>query len=238
MTPKESFKSNKIIPLTMLTLLLTRHGETTHNRDSLIQGSLDTALTSRGEDQAHALARYLRNVRVDAIYSSDLTRAVDTAQIILSGRGDIGLTTTDLIRERDFGRFTGEKYDTIDTDGASLAHYLFYKQDICDGTNPHITPKDGMPGETTEQVMLRTSAFYNLLLSKFENASILVVGHGFYNPYLLNNIFGIPLDQLVYFQQDNACVNQLRVHPTMPGNTHRHVEVEVLNFMEHVHRTD
>ena len=66
----------------MGTYYLIRHGETESNRSGIIQGHLDVPLSPKGLEQAEACARALAGVTLDAIYSSDLSRALDTARAI------------------------------------------------------------------------------------------------------------------------------------------------------------
>jgi broad specificity phosphatase PhoE len=63
-------------------LYLARHGKTDWNRDRRLQGSADIALNETGRRQAVGLARQLRGVHVDAVYSSELRRSRETATIV------------------------------------------------------------------------------------------------------------------------------------------------------------
>jgi len=63
-------------------ILLIRHGETEWNRIHRFQGRIDVPLNQEGIDQAQALARTLKNERFAAIYSSPLTRAMETARLV------------------------------------------------------------------------------------------------------------------------------------------------------------
>src|SRR5689334_9034949 len=90
----------------MTTLLLARHGETDWNREGRWQGWADPPLNATGREQAAALAEQLRAVPFDAVYSSDLRRARETAEILAAPHGaevvlDAGL------REIDVGSWSG-----------------------------------------------------------------------------------------------------------------------------------
>jgi broad specificity phosphatase PhoE len=88
------------------TLLLVRHGETDWNADGRLQGQTDRPLSDFGRRQARKLAEELAGERLDAIYSSDLSRARETAEIVGERLGlpveiDAGL------REKDWGTWEG-----------------------------------------------------------------------------------------------------------------------------------
>ncbi|KAJ7080359.1 phosphoglycerate mutase-like protein [Mycena belliarum] len=90
-------------------IYVVRHGETQANRDGVVQGQLDTELNAAGLEQARRVARALRAVHFDAAYSSDLLRALKTAQIILEHRPDIEICTDKALRERYMGELQGKK---------------------------------------------------------------------------------------------------------------------------------
>ena len=90
----------------MTTLYLARHGETIDNANKIMQGQTQGRLTDNGRKQAAELADRLAAVHLDAIISSDLRRAIDTASTVAATRG-LAVTTTPLLRERDWGSFTG-----------------------------------------------------------------------------------------------------------------------------------
>ena len=92
-----------------MNLLLIRHGETALNVARVLQPA-DTPLSARGIAQAEALARRLATVDVRAIISSDLPRALRTAQAIAAVSG-VSIELTSLLQERNFGDWRGRPYD-------------------------------------------------------------------------------------------------------------------------------
>lgn len=96
----------------MTTLILVRHGETDWNAQHRWQGHSDTELNDAGREQARRLADELE--RVDALYSSDLARARETAEILA---GTIGLEVRfdPRLRERGFGAWEGLTAEEIES---------------------------------------------------------------------------------------------------------------------------
>ena len=94
-------------------IIAIRHGETTWNVDTRIQGQLNIALNAKGRWQAERMAAALRTESLKAIYASDLARAWETAQYLSHAHGlpvvkEVGL------RERDFGDFEGKTFAEIE----------------------------------------------------------------------------------------------------------------------------
>src|SRR6266545_5850147 len=90
----------------MTTILLVRHGETDWNAERRVQGHSDTPLNETGRAQAVALADALEGKEIDAVYSSDLLRAHETARIVAKRRG-LEVTAIRDLRERNFGTWEG-----------------------------------------------------------------------------------------------------------------------------------
>ena len=91
---------------------LARHGKTEWNTQGLIQGHKDSKLTSEGENQAMQLAKELREVKFDLVFSSDLLRAKRTAEIVALEK-QLAVQTTRLLRERTYGIYEGCAYDAM-----------------------------------------------------------------------------------------------------------------------------
>ena len=90
----------------MTTLLLARHGETDWNRARRWQGHADRPLTDRGRAQAAALGDRLANIALDAVYSSDLRRARETAEAVALPHG-LDVIELPELREVDVGSWEG-----------------------------------------------------------------------------------------------------------------------------------
>jgi broad specificity phosphatase PhoE len=90
----------------MTTLLLVRHGETDWNADGRLQGQTDRPLSDYGREQARQLAEELDDEGLEAIYSSDLSRARETAEIVGERLGLPVVLDPDL-REKDWGNWEG-----------------------------------------------------------------------------------------------------------------------------------
>ena len=90
----------------MTTLLLVRHGETDWNADGRLQGQTDRPLTDFGRRQAQQLAEQLADEGLEAIYSSDLSRARETAEIV-GRRLGLAVALDPALREKDWGTWEG-----------------------------------------------------------------------------------------------------------------------------------
>ncbi len=97
----------------MTTILLVRHGESAANRDNVFAGNYDAELLPRGYEQARLTAQYIKeNFAVDAVYSSDLSRAYNTA-LCIAGELDLPVTADRRFREIDAGVWDGVAFEQI-----------------------------------------------------------------------------------------------------------------------------
>lgn len=145
-------------PLNMIRLYLTRHGETLENAAGTLQGHLPGHLSQKGIEQARALSAQLADIHFDAIISSPLQRAFDTARILNEHHG-LNIVTTPLLSERDWGSFTGMKASDI-----------------------HTSPDNFPPNvENPSSLQLRAQKFLEFLLEHFDEKTVLAVGHGYFD---------------------------------------------------------
>jgi broad specificity phosphatase PhoE len=146
------------------TLLLVRHGETDWNRDGRWQGHSDTPLNELGRRQARDLAGEFDGV--DVVYSSDLARARETAEILAADLGlDVRLDSR--LRERGFGAWEGLNADEIESEFAE-AHRRWQSG-------------EGAGAEDAESFAAfgaRVRSFVEDLLRRHPDETVLVIGHG------------------------------------------------------------
>lgn len=156
-------------------LLLARHGETDWNREGRMQGHADPPLNARGREQARDLAARLAGFRLDAIYSSDLRRALETAQIVAEALG-LRVTPDPGLREIDVGSWEGLTRAEIE-ERFPGAH----------------APEDGEPREAFRA---RVVAAVERIAHAHPDGEVLVVAHGGLVRALQRHVLGEPLPVL------------------------------------------
>lgn len=140
----------------MTRLLLVRHGETVDNVNQIMQGQTQGELTQKGVLQAEDLAQQMRDEQIDVFVSSDLKRSIDTCRIIAQSHG-LPVVQTPLLRERDWGGFTGR-----------------FIPDLKDETWP-----DDI--ESITDLRTRAKAFLDFISEQYPGKTVLAVGHGIIN---------------------------------------------------------
>lgn len=111
---------------------LVRHGESTANVEGIFSGHMDVELTKGGEDQADAISESLSHIEFDAVYSSDLKRALKTAELATKGRFEI--VTSRGLREMSFGIFEGKSLQDLEAEGTE--EFLIWSKDYVNNIVP------------------------------------------------------------------------------------------------------
>lgn len=143
-------------------LFLVRHGETDWNQKGEIQGHLDIPLNLNGKYQAGLVAERLKGIEIDRIYSSDLSRATETAFIIAEVLNISNVESCCRLRERSFGAYEGSKITSL------LKAFPNYE------SNWH---EEGEL-ESLHSVQKRTVSRLTELMVEARGKNILVVSHG------------------------------------------------------------
>jgi probable phosphoglycerate mutase len=184
-------------------LCLVRHGETAWNAEGRVQGQLDIPLSATGLAQARALAGVLGREQFDAIYSSDLSRARQTAQptadvlkqqIVLDVR----------LRERHYGVFQGMTYAEA-KESIPEGYERFKAKDPAYGFEN---------GEALAAFHGRALGFVTLLTKRHEGENILVVTHGGVLEMVYRHATGRGLSTPRDFEIPNAAINRVEVEGT------------------------
>jgi probable phosphoglycerate mutase len=142
------------------TIFLVRHGETVDNARQIMQGQTQGELNQRGREQAEQVAQRLASEPLDAIVASDLHRAIQTAEVIAEPHG-LPVVTTPLLRERDWGSFTGRFIPDLRNE--------VWPDDI----------------ESEEALLERARSFLINMTATYPGKRVVAVGHGIINKAVL-----------------------------------------------------
>jgi broad specificity phosphatase PhoE len=167
-------------------LIFVRHGESTFNRDRRWQGQSQQALLSDlGWRQADCAARALADSGASALFSSDLTRAMQTAVSIAAATG-LPIMPDRRLREIDSGRWTNRLSDEVTLEEPDL---------VAAWNNAPATTS--LPdGEGLAQAQQRMLAFVADRIPAYDGHSVIIAVHGAILQTLMAAASGIPLDQL------------------------------------------
>jgi alpha-ribazole phosphatase/probable phosphoglycerate mutase len=177
------------------TIYLIRHGETDWNLQQRYQGQKDIPLNETGIKQAQSIAEKLNGKSYKALYSSDLKRAVQTAQEI-SKKVNLPIVTYDSLREINQGDWEGRFIkDVLESKGDEVR--AIYK-------NPYTARKPG--GESIAEVAERVYRCLDFLSEEHENESIIVVSHGLAIATILCKVRNLPLEMAIKNIPENTGV--------------------------------
>ena len=174
----------------MTELILARHGETVWNVEKIYRGRTDVNLDEVGVKQAELLGRYLRNWELEAIYSSPLIRAIDTANIIARYQ-KIGVHITEGLVDFDYG-----EWQSLPEQEAKRLYPTLYNEWH---NNPHKVKMPG--GESLEDVKRRAIGVVNDVIPKYQG-SIVLVAHRVVNKVLICSLLGLDNSHFWNINQD------------------------------------
>ena len=155
----------------MTTLYLVRHGETVDNANQIMQGQTQGELNENGIRQALEVSEAWKDRPIDVVIASDLKRSIDTARIIAEPHG-LEVVTTPLLRERDWGGFTGRFIPDLKNE--------VWPDDI----------------ETLENLLSRAGEFIAYVKNTFPGMKVLAVGHGIINKAIQAVYYGKTMSEV------------------------------------------
>lgn len=190
-----------MLPAPATTFLVVRHGETYWNIDGRIQGHLDSRLTPAGRRQAAAAAERLAAERPDALYSSDLGRARETAAPIATATG-LAPVFDPSLRERAYGIFESLTWTEIEARHPAEFARLATRD-----------PSYAVPeGESAIAFRERLLAAFAGLAARHAGGRVAVVTHGGALGMLYRLATGMPLDAPRDYPLPNAAINRFTWH--------------------------
>lgn len=182
-------------------LLLVRHGATEDNVLRRFLGQRDVPLSRLGREQVERLRLRLTGERIDAAYTSDLSRARDTAMPVCAGRAE-ALVACPELREMDFGDCDGLTFDEI------VERYPRLARSVGGGKRIEFPG-----GETLQQLNDRVGLFLARLGQHGAGESVLVVSHGGPLRVALCRLLGIGLGHWWQFRLDTASLTVVGMYP-------------------------
>ncbi|HSW80367.1 MAG TPA: 2,3-bisphosphoglycerate-dependent phosphoglycerate mutase [Candidatus Saccharimonadales bacterium] len=207
----------------MSNLLLIRHGESEYNANELFTGLHNPPLTQRGRVQASQMAASIKDLKPDIAYTSLLTRAKDTLDIIMVDNGwdKVPLKEDAALNERDYGKFSGLQHAEI-IKRYGDAQYIKFRR----GWNEPIPD-----GETLKMVYKRVVLYFEvqILPELRKGNNVLIVAHGNTLRALIKHLDGLddlqietlemPLQEVVIYNYEvRIAAKQVRKteQPSLP----------------------
>jgi alpha-ribazole phosphatase len=179
-----------------LQVILIRHGQTVWNESGKFQGFSDVELSSEGKWQAQSLAKSLRDLDLEAIYTSPLTRARETAGIVALYH-DCGVRIEEGLKELNQGELEGlTAQDLKDKYREFFQKWLFQPGTV------------RLPqGESLHDLQNRAWSSVREILRRHSEGNVVIVAHSFVNRVILCKVLDIPLDNFRCLRQDVAARN-------------------------------
>jgi phosphoserine phosphatase len=176
----------------MTEIILARHGQTVWNTGEGFRGQIDIDLDATGLKQAELMGEYLNDRKIEAVYSSPLKRALQTAYPIASRHG-LEVIVTQGLNDFHFGAWQGlsvtevqEKFPALFTEWAET---------------PHLVKIPG--GDTLDAVAKRAMAVVSELIVKYQN-TVVLVGHRVVSRVLMLALLGLDNSHFWNIRQDTA----------------------------------
>lgn len=199
-------------PQSASVLWLIRHAEVEARYQKVFGGQIDMELSPRGHDQAAALATYLHQRPLDAIYASPMRRVQQTLAPLLGNGLPEPIVLPDL-REVDFGVWTGLTFEQVQaTFGIQATEWL-------DQLDRAAIPK----AESAHSLRARVEPCLRQIIARHPRQRIGIFCHGGIIRMLLSVLLHLPLPNMASFAIDYASISQVRLLP-------HQAELGLLNF--------
>jgi alpha-ribazole phosphatase len=181
----------------MVKVILIRHGETDWNTKQIFRGRKDIPLNEVGLAQAKAVGMSLSDIQIDAIYSSPLGRARETAKVLAENRS-LEVELEEGFIDIDFGKWEGITHEKVKEEYESL-----YERWL---KNPQMVTFPG--GESLRNVSTRSMGALEKVIKKHSGKTLAVVSHRVLNKVLLCSILDLELSHFWHIKQDTCAINR------------------------------
>lgn len=181
-------------------ITIIRHGETMWNLQKRIQGQRNSKLSENGITQAELVANALTKREFDVLVSSDLERAVETANII-NQQLLLPHKCNRNLRERSFGIFEGMNFTEIEEEYPD--EFRRYKE-----RNPEFVVPGG---ESIKQLYMRVTSEIEAIARKYKDQKVLIVSHGLVLEMMMYKNFNLKLDEPRTFSINNSSISSFYI---------------------------
>ncbi|MGA2852676.1 MAG: histidine phosphatase family protein [Verrucomicrobiota bacterium] len=203
-------------------LLLIRHAEVEQSYHKIFGGTIDMNISPRGQEQARALAEFLRGKKMDAIYASPMKRVQQTlAPFLNNGASTLRSATEDgpaqtimpALREINFVDWTGLNWEKV------CEQFNLDPHEWLDHIERGLTPN----GENGAQFRARVEPCLREIIAKHPGQTVGIFCHGGVVRMILSILLNLPLPKTNVFEIEYTSVTQVALRP-------RITEIELLNF--------
>ncbi len=178
---------------------LMRHGQTAWNKSEIFRGRADVPLNETGLKEAELAAAYFRDRKVDAVYSSPISRAVQTAEKIADALG-LKVLPHPGITDMSFGDWEGRPIKEVEHRDAE--RFRLWQE------APHLLKVPG--GESLAEVRTRAVAALEDAIRKHEKGTVIMVTHRVVTKVLICAILGLDESHFWQIDQDSTAINLVR----------------------------
>lgn len=182
-------------------LYLVRHGETEWNSGGKFQGHTDITLSVKGREQAVNLAERLKDIKIQAVYSSDLGRARETAEILAKPH-QLDVHALSDFREINFGQWEGLTYQEISEKYGEVCSQWF--------ANPLITQIPD--GESLQDLVTRCSKALHTIIREHPGETVVIVAHGGVIRTIVGTSLGLDMNYFWKLRVDNVSLSIIEYH--------------------------
>ena len=179
----------------MTEIIIARHGQTEWNVGEVFRGRIDIGLDETGLKQAELLAEYLSNKKIEAIYSSPLKRALETAEAIASYH-NLEVEIASGLIDFDFGKWQGLFLQEVKDKFPEL-----YAEWVM---SPHLVKIPG--GESLDAVTERAMSVLEEVIDRYEG-TVVLVAHRVVNKVLICALLGLNNSHFWNIKQDTCGIS-------------------------------